>query len=127
MLRGIHTLKQDGFTLIELISVMVIMGVMASVSVKKFDLLTDSASNRVLAEATKELSIREHLTWTNQKLSQAGWLDDAGVFAQMGTDLGGDFVWTAGPDASGGTIKFRSQSIALTRVPSTKISAGYWK
>ncbi len=113
--------------MIELISVMVIMGVMASVSVKKVDLFTDTTTNRVLEKASRELNIREHLTWTNQKLSPAGWVEDPGVFAQVDTDLGTDLDWTAGPNASGGTIKFRSQTIILTRVFSTNISSAFWK
>jgi prepilin-type N-terminal cleavage/methylation domain-containing protein len=37
-------LKQKGFTLIELMAVMVIMGVMVSIAIKKFDILSDTAS-----------------------------------------------------------------------------------
>jgi prepilin-type N-terminal cleavage/methylation domain-containing protein len=36
--------NRKGFTLIELMAVMVIMGVMVSVAIKKFDLLSDTAS-----------------------------------------------------------------------------------
>jgi prepilin-type N-terminal cleavage/methylation domain-containing protein len=36
--------NQKGFTLIELISVMIIMGVMSSVAVKKVDFIRDTAS-----------------------------------------------------------------------------------
>jgi prepilin-type N-terminal cleavage/methylation domain-containing protein len=117
---------QKGFTLIELISIMVILGVMASVSVKKLDLLTDSATDRVLQEGLKELNIRESLIWTDLKLSSNNWTNDGDVFSKMDTNLGPDFVWTVGPDASGGTLRFRNQSIALTRIPSTTSSSGSW-
>ena len=73
-------LNQAGFTLIELISVMVIISVMASVGVKKMDLIGDTATYRAMQEAVKELNIRESLTWTNIKLSSAGWIDDAQLF-----------------------------------------------
>jgi prepilin-type N-terminal cleavage/methylation domain-containing protein len=56
--------NQNGFTLIELISVMVIMGVMGSVAVKKVDFITDTASTRALAIAVKELNVRESLVWS---------------------------------------------------------------
>jgi prepilin-type N-terminal cleavage/methylation domain-containing protein len=53
--------NQKGFTLIELISVMIIMGVMSSVAVKKVDFITDTASSKTLAITVKELNIRESL------------------------------------------------------------------
>lgn len=119
--------NQKGFTLIELVAVMVIIGVMGSVAVKKIDFISGTATNRVLLEGVKELNIRESLTWTNIKLSSAGWTDDAQVFSALDTNLGSDFVWTAGPTASGGTLSFRSESIALNRTASTALSIGTWQ
>ncbi|MCK5204394.1 MAG: prepilin-type N-terminal cleavage/methylation domain-containing protein [Desulfobacterales bacterium] len=105
-------LNQKGFTLIELISVMIIMGVMSSVAVKKFDIIGTTASEKALESTSRELNIRESLTWTNIKFSSAGWANDTASFAQVGTNLGADFVWTSGPNASGGTLRLRSYSIA---------------
>ena len=127
MLKNGYTPNQKGFTLIELISVMVIMGVMASVGVKKMDLIGDTATNRALLEGVKELNIRESLTWTNIKLSPAGWADDAQLFSGLDTDLGSDYKWTAGPNASGGTLFFRLESIVLSRTASTTSSIGSWQ
>jgi prepilin-type N-terminal cleavage/methylation domain-containing protein len=56
--------NQKGFTLVELLSVMIIMGVMGSVAVKKVDFITDTAGAQALELAVKELNIRESLTWT---------------------------------------------------------------
>jgi prepilin-type N-terminal cleavage/methylation domain-containing protein len=42
--RRLHPKNQKGFTLLELMSVLVIMGVVVSVAIKKFDLLSDTAS-----------------------------------------------------------------------------------
>jgi prepilin-type N-terminal cleavage/methylation domain-containing protein len=84
---------QKGFTLIELISVMIIMSVVASVAVKRLDL------------------------WIDIKLSSTNWINDADVFSVMDTNLGGDFVWSAGPNASGGTLSFRSVSSVLRGLP----------
>jgi prepilin-type N-terminal cleavage/methylation domain-containing protein len=50
-----HSLgNQKGFTLIELISVMIILGVMGSVAIRKYDNLTNTANERVLAVTVKE-------------------------------------------------------------------------
>jgi len=120
-------LNQKGFTLIELISVMIIMGVMSSVAVKKFDSVGDTASEQALESATKELNVRESLTWINIKFSSAVWANDADTFAQVDTDLGADFVWTSGPNASGGSLSFRSNSIHLSRNASTTAAMGSWQ
>lgn len=127
MLKGSRTLNQHGFTLIELISAMVIIGVMASVGVKKMDLISETATDRAMLAAVKELNIRESLTWTNVKLSSEGWIDDAQLFLAIDTDLGADYKWTAGPNALGGTQSFRTKSIALNRTASTTSSIGSWQ
>ncbi len=77
-----------GFTLIELIAVMVIMGVMASVAVKKLDLISNTTSDRALLEVRKELNVRETIIWTKIKWTSAGWTDDATLFAMLDTDMG---------------------------------------
>jgi len=126
MLQKSYTLNQKGFTLIELISVMIIMSVMASVAVKRLDLVTGTATDQILQEAVKELNVREHLTWIDIKLSSINWTNDADVFSVMDTNLGGDFVWSAGPNASGGTLSFRTESSVLSRTASTNSSSGRW-
>jgi len=55
--------NRKGFTLIELMAVLVIMSVMASVAIKKFDLLSDSASITALKTGVRELNTRETLVW----------------------------------------------------------------
>jgi len=118
---------QKGFTLIEFISILVIMGVLASVAVKRFDQLSGGATDRVLRDGVKELNTRESLIWTDIKLSSANWANDAEVFSRMDTGLGPDFNWAAGPNAAGGILSFRDQSIALNRIASTNSSAGKWQ
>ena len=80
MRKRLKGLNQNGFTLIELISIIIIMGVVASVSIQRFELLSDSASQRVLHAGIKELNIRESLTWTNIKISLDGYTDDQNIF-----------------------------------------------
>jgi type II secretory pathway pseudopilin PulG len=126
MLKMRFGLNQKGFTLIELISV-IIMGVMSSVAVKKFDIIGTTASEKALESATRELNIRESLTWTNIKFSSTDWANDADTIAQVDTNLGADFAWTSGPNASGGTLSFRSESIVLSRNASTNSSMGSWQ
>ena len=127
MPRQLCTLNHHGFTLLELLSVLVIMGVLASVTIHRFDLMSGTASNRAIASAISELNVREALTWTNFKLSSSGWAGDEDVFVQVDTDLGSDYHWNSGPTSSGGTLEFRYISIDLVRNPSTNVTAGVWK
>ena len=59
MLNKHFKLTQEGFTLIELMSVLIIMGVMASAGVKKFDILTDSADLTAIKAGIRELNTQE--------------------------------------------------------------------
>ena len=120
-------LNQKGFTLIELISVMIIMGVVASVSIQKFDLLSETASQQALYLGIKELNIRESLTWTNLKISNTGYTNDDDLYPLIDTDLGGGYKWNPGLSISGGTLNFKAYSKTLTRVPSTEKSAAKWE
>lgn len=123
-------LNQKGFTLIELISVMIIMGVVASVSIKKFDMVSDTAGESALHLGIKELNIRESLTWSNIKISGDGYTNDQDLWDLLvpDLDLGGKYSWNPGPDISaGGTLHFQSNSMALNRQPSTPSSAGKWE
>jgi hypothetical protein len=61
------------------------------------------------------------------KLSQGGWTQDSDVFSQVNTDLGANYSCNPGPNIPGGTLHFKSQSIALTRSASTNTSAGKWQ
>ena len=118
--------NQKGFTLIELVSVMVIMGVLASVTIKKFDLVSDNAEIQALEAGIGELNARESLIWTYMKLSNAGWTNDNDLFAVIDTTLGQGFTWDPAPTIAGGTLHFRQQSISLTRTASSNILAGRW-
>ncbi|MEE9497601.1 MAG: prepilin-type N-terminal cleavage/methylation domain-containing protein [Desulfobacterales bacterium] len=129
MSKSLNGLNQKGFTLIELLSVMIIMGVMASVSIQRFDILSDSASQRVLHAGIKELNIRESLIWTNIKISLDGYTNDVDIFTAVEKNLGTGFEWNPDPPdrVTGGTLTFKSASITLNRQESTDTAAGKWE
>jgi len=119
--------NNTGFTLIEILSVMVIMGVIASVGVKKFDILSETATINALQSGIKELRTRETVEWTKIKLSNTGYTSDAKVFDAVDKNIGQGYSWSPGPDISGGRLHFKSLSISLDRVASTIKSPGSWK
>ena len=119
--------NNTGFTLIEILSVMVIMGVIASVGVKKFDILSETATINALQSGIRELRTRETVAWTKIKLSITGYTNDAEVNDVVDKNIGQGYSWNPGPDISGGRLHFRSLSINLDRVASTINSPGSWK
>jgi len=118
--------NQKGFTLIELIAVMVIMVVMTSAGVKKFDILTDSADLTAIKAGIRELNTQETLVWTQMKLSDAGWTTDVDVYNTVEKNLGQGYRWNPGPAINGGTLQYKSQSVTLVRNQSTRHTVGSW-
>jgi hypothetical protein len=95
-------------------------------SCKKVDFITDTASTKALEIAVKELNIRESLVWSKIKISNNGYTPDEDIYAALDKNLGVKFKWKPGPAISGRTLHCESQSIVLTRIPSTNSAAGKW-
>ena len=105
---------------------MIILGVLGSVVIQKFEQLSDTAAARALAAGVKELNVRESLVWTNMKISSVGYTTDEDVFAIVDKNLGVKYKWNPGPTIDGGTLHFEKQSIGLTRAYSNDTSAARW-
>ena len=84
---GIQRLNQKGFTLIEIIVVLVILGVLAAIAQSKLIDIEGTAANRALEAGVTELNAREKLTWADFKLSQNGWTNDNAVFTAIDKNL----------------------------------------
>ena len=119
---------EKGFTLLEIIAVLVILSVLASVAIPRSMSLDESARQRAIDAGIAELNGRETLTWSNIKITQTGYSDDAALFSLMNTNLGTDYTWVGGPpDKDGGTLRFKaSGDVPLTRTESSEIQPGLW-
>ena len=118
--------NHKGFTLLELMSVMVIMGVIFSVAIRKYDELSHSASITAIKAGVRELNTQESLTWIDMKLSDTGWTSDVDVYNAVEKNLGQGYRWNPGPAITGGTLHYQSQSATLVRTPSTRQDVGSW-
>jgi prepilin-type N-terminal cleavage/methylation domain-containing protein len=118
--------NRNGFTLIEIIVVLVIMSVLCSIAVQRVIALDSVATQRSFECAVTELNSRECLTWSRVKTSTSSWVNDAQVFAEYDTDLGSEYTWgSKAPD--GGTLSFKGQEVILERSPSTYSESGSWR
>jgi prepilin-type N-terminal cleavage/methylation domain-containing protein len=119
--------NENGFTLVELIAVMVIISIIGSVIVKKIYALDTAAKYKAIEAAVRQLNSRELLVWTNTLLSRGGYSNDQDIFDAVDKNLGTHYSWAAAPSLTGGQLEFQSVAMAVTRQGSTPVSAARWK
>ena len=127
MLRGWDFLRgAKGFSLLEIMAVLVIMGTMFSITINKFDILSDTASLTALKLGMRELNTRETMVWSQIKLSDEGWKNDGAIFNAVDKQIGQGYGWNPVADVTGGKLHYKAQSVDLNRNASTSKSGGAW-
>lgn len=121
------TKNNKGFTLIELMAVMVIMAVMFSVFSKKYSQTILIATDAARIDSVVKLNTMENISWLVTLLNREYKEGDSSVIASeiYDTSLGSHYTWQ-NQTPTGGTLLFDGSPINLTRKPSTRSAAGRW-
>ena len=128
MLRQNIFLNDKGFTLIEIIAVMIVIGILATVAVPRYIDLGANARKKAIQTAISEINAREKLTWAEQKISTSGFVSDAKIFEEVNYEVNPNYSWNSGdPTVVGGTLNFKGESFTLSRSASSSQIPAVWR
>jgi prepilin-type N-terminal cleavage/methylation domain-containing protein len=121
--------NQKGFTLVEIIAILIIFGILAAVAVPKVTGLERDVKNKAIEAAVSELNGRESLAWADVKVSATGYdetIGDQEVWNRLDLKLGKEYTGFNPTIDGGGTIIYRGEIFPVSRTPSTRARPAKW-
>jgi len=115
--------NDNGFTLVELLAVVIILGVLLGIGIPKYISLNQNAEKAGINMAVVDLNGRELKCWTEDKLTH-GWVDDQKIFESCDYQING-YRWI-GLDKAGGALEFKETMVQINRRASAKHEPGSW-
>jgi prepilin-type N-terminal cleavage/methylation domain-containing protein len=118
---------QRGFTLVEIICVLVITSVISAVAFSKILQADEGAQQIGIQHGVVEMNVRETVTWAVAKVN-TDVIDDDLIWSQLDKKLGNEYSWDSGPNPSGNsTLKFKETAVVVARFVSTNTQPGKWR
>ena len=119
--------NNNGFTLVEIIAVLVVLGILAAIAVLRYIDLEENARQKAFSTALTEINAREFLKWSDHKISASGFVSDTKIFGEINFTVDPNFRWNTGdPTISGGTLEFKGEVFTLSRAASTLEIPAVW-
>lgn len=114
--------NQKGFTLVEILAVLVILGVIVGMVIPKFISIDKNAEKQGINMAIVDLNGQEMKVWTEGKFNN-GWTDQK-IFSNVDYQIKG-YTWI-NIGISGGELEFGQTTAQLNRTPSTLQEPARW-
>lgn len=114
--------NEEGFTLIEIIAVLVILGILAAVAVPKFFDLQTKAREKAVYTAVSELKVRVNQHFANELLKGYTFGEISFGSASVDINIGEDFSilnWTEGTTAISFGVSYPANSTPNRLYPNT--------
>jgi len=120
-----NTKNQKGFTLVEIIAVLVIISIVAALAIPRLIRTDANASYKMVENAVMNLNSHEKTFWLNKKMVD-DYSNDGNLFSSIDYNIGSEYTWVE-REETGGVLRFKNEEFTLTRTPSTKDSFAVWE